>query len=154
MRIFRYIIKDQWDRLHKKGVKIRVIGDISKFSPDIRHALEKVIEQTKNNTRITVVFALNYGGRDEILRAIKKATSDKRQVTSQIGFEQALDTVGIPDTDMIVRTGGEQRLSGFLPWQSVYSELYFPAWFMPEFTPEKMDDVLEEFKRRTRRFGK
>lgn len=147
MRIFRHIIKDRWDRLHKKGVRIRVIGDISKFSPDIRQALEKVIDQTKNNTRITAVFALNYGGRDELRRAVLKAPKLEN-------FEEHLDTKGIPDPDMIVRTGGELRLSGFLPWQSVHSELYFPTWYMPEFTPERLDEVIAEFNVRERRFGK
>jgi undecaprenyl diphosphate synthase len=147
MRIFRDVISRQWQKLHEKGVRIKVIGDISKFSPDIRKALGKVIEQTKNNKKITAIFALNYGGRDELLRAMNKATSKEE-------FAQFLDTAGIPDPDMIVRTGGEQRLSGFLPWQSVYSELYFPTWYMPEFTPDKLDEVIEEFNRRSRRFGK
>lgn len=147
MRIFRHIIKDRWDRLHKKGVRIRTIGDTSKFSPDIRQALEKVIDQTKNNTRITAVFALNYGGRDELRRAITKAVNKE-------DFDKFLDTDGIPDPDMIVRTGGELRLSGFLPWQSVYSELYFPTWYMPEFTLEKLDEVIVEFEQRERRYGR
>lgn len=159
MRLFRHIIKNRWDRLHKKGVKIKVIGDISKFSKDIRESLEKVIEQTKNNTRITAVFALNYGGRDELLRAFQKLsessllTVNSSQITQE-KFSEYLDTAGSPDPEMIVRTGGEQRLSGFLPWQSVYSELYFPKWYMPEFTPEKLDEVLEQYARRQRRFGK
>lgn len=147
MRIFRHIIKDRWDRLHKKGVRIRIIGDIDKFPPDIRTSLEKVVKQTENNTRITAIFALNYGGRDEIFRAVNKATEKEN-------FAQFLDTKDIPDPDMIVRTGGEMRLSGFLPWQSVYSELYFPAWYMPEFTPGKLDEVIEVFNDRERRFGK
>lgn len=146
MRIFRNVIHRRWQKLHEKGVRIKVIGDVSKFSKDIAGALEKVVEQTKNNKKITAVFALNYGGRDEILRAVKKAPNPQ-------DFEQFLDTKGIPDPDIIVRTGGEQRLSGFLPWQSVYSELYFPSWFMPEFTEERLDEVLEEYTRRQRRFG-
>lgn len=145
MRIFRHVIKKRWARLHEKGVRVRVIGDISKFSPDIQESLKKVIEQTKDNKKITAVFALNYGGRDEIKRAVKKGGKD---------FEKYLDTQDIPDPDLIIRTSGEQRLSGFLPWQSVYSELYFPSWFMPEFTPEKLDEAIEEYKRRLRRFGK
>lgn len=147
MRIFRHVIHRRWQRLHEKGVRIRVIGDTSKFSKDIKEALEKVVEETKNNKTITTIFALNYGGRDELRRAIRKAPNPEE-------LEQYLDTKGIPDPDMIVRTGGEQRLSGFLPWQSVYSELYFPEWFMPEFTPEKLDEVIAEFGRRSRRFGK
>jgi len=131
-------------------VRIQVIGNISQFESSIKDALEKVIEQTKNNTRITTIFALNYGGRDEILRAMHKAPSTN---LSEDEFSQLLDTAGIPDPDLIIRTGGEQRLSGFLPWQSEYSELYFPSWYMPEFTSERLDEALEEFGKRRRRFG-
>lgn len=145
MRIFRHVIKKRWGRLHEKGVCVRVIGDMSKFAPDIQNSLRDVIEQTKNNKKITAIFALNYGGRDEIRRAVKK---------SGVNFEQSLDTVGIPDPDIIIRTSGEQRLSGFLPWQSVYSELYFPAFYMPDFTPDRLDEAIEEYGKRKRRFGK
>ncbi|MBI3576519.1 di-trans,poly-cis-decaprenylcistransferase [Candidatus Gottesmanbacteria bacterium] len=151
MRIFRNVISRRWQKLHEKEVRIRVIGDISKFSPDIREALEKVVAQTKDNKKITAVFALNYGGRDEILRAMNKADSSELSADS---FARFLDTKDVPDPDMIVRTGGEERLSGFLPWQSVYSELYFPSWFMPEFTQKKFDEVLEVYAIRSRRFGR
>ncbi len=147
MAIFRHVIKKRWQRLHEKGVRIQVIGDIRKFSKDIREALEKVVEQTKTNKRITAIFALNYGGRDELRRAIRKAPNPEE-------FEQYLDTQGIPDPELIIRTGGEQRLSGFLPWQSEYSELYFPRWYMPDFTPGRLDEAIEEFGKRKRRFGR
>jgi undecaprenyl diphosphate synthase len=150
MRIFRHVINKRWVRLHEKGVRVKVIGDISAFDADIRESLEKVIDQTNDNKKITAIFALNYGGRDEIVRALNKAKSYKLTAES---FSQFLDTAGIPDPDMIVRTSGEQRLSGFLPWQSVYSELYFPQWYMPEFTTEKFDEVLAEYAKRKRRFG-
>ena len=155
MRIFRHVIKKRWQRLHEKGVRIRVIGDISKFPVDIQKSLNDVVEQTKNNTVITAVFALNYGGRDEILRAINTFRESKPTwKVTEYNFSKLLDTGGIPDPEMIVRTGGEQRLSGFLLWQSEYSELFFPSWYMPEFTPEKLDEVIAEFQRRKRRFGK
>lgn len=152
MRIFRHVIHKRWQRLHEKGVRVRVIGDLRKFAPDIRDSLEKVIAQTKDNKKITAVFALNYGGRDEILRAINTAGNKKE--LSESGLSELLDTRGIPDPDLIIRTGGEQRLSGFLLWQSEYSELYFPSFYMPEFTPEKLDDAIEEYVSRQRRFGK
>lgn len=145
MRIFRHVIKNRWARLHEKGVRVRVIGDISKFSEDLQEALHKVIEQTKDNKKITAVFALNYGGRDEIKRAVKKGGED---------FEKYLDTQDIPDPELIIRTGGEHRLSGFLLWQSQYGELYFPSFYMPEFTPQKFDEAIEEYATRKRRFGK
>lgn len=152
MRIFRHVIHKRWNRLHEKGVRIKVIGDMSKFAPDIQESLQKVINLSKDNTKITAVFALNYGGRDEIIRAIRKAP-DLSSLTVE-NFSQFLDTDGIPDPDMIIRTSGEQRLSGFLPWQGVYSELYFPSFHMPDFTTERFDEALEEYAKRQRRFGK
>lgn len=167
MKLFKYVIKRRSQKLHEKGVRVKVIGDISKFEPEIREALENVVEQTKNNQTITAIFALNYGGRDEIVRAINKMIYRKynsppppltlrggeRGVTKE-EFSNYLDTAGIPDPELIVRTGGEQRLSGFLLWQSEYSELYFAPWFMPEFTPEKLDRVIEYLMKRQRRFGR
>ena len=167
MQILRKSIPPFGKRMLERGVKLRVIGDLSKFDKDIRDSIDDVVEKTKDNTRITVALALNYGGRDEILRtanraisyqlsAIRKKSSDTSEdcrLTTE-SFSQSLDTAGIPDPDMIVRTGGEQRTSGFLAWQGVYSELYFPSWYMPEFTPEKLDEVIEEFAKRKRRFGR
>ena len=152
MRIFRHVIRKRWARLHTKGVRVKVIGDISQFDPDIRKSLTDVMEQTKYNTKITAIFALNYGGRDEMIRAIKKI-SIVDTLTPDI-FSQYLDTAGVPDPELIIRTSGEQRLSGFLPWQSTYSELYFPVFHMPDFTPEQLDDAIIEYQKRQRRFGR
>jgi undecaprenyl diphosphate synthase len=152
MRIFRHVIAKRWKRLHEKGVRVRVIGDLSKFPQDIQDSLNGVVEETKSNKAITAIFALNYGGRDEIVRAMSKLTHHSR--ISEKLFSGMLDTAGIPDPDMIVRTGGEQRLSGFLLWQSEYSELLFPPFFMPEFTPAKLDEVLREYAGRKRRYGR
>lgn len=143
-------------KMHKKGVQLRVIGDLSRFEPGLQKTIADVVELTKDNSKITVTLALNYGGRDELLRAIEKLriSASAHQRINEKEFEEFLDTKGIPDPDMIVRTGGEQRLSGFLPWQSVYSEFYFPTWYMPDFTPERLDEVIEELNNRKRRFGK
>lgn len=155
LQIFRHVIKKRWQRLHEKGVRIKVIGDISKFPRDIQTALSDVVQETANNTKITTVFALNYGGRDEIIRALHKiSTPTGSQTISKESFGDLLDTNGIPDPELIVRTGGEQRLSGFLLWQSEYSELLFPTWYMPEFTPKRLDEILEEYQQRQRRFGR
>lgn len=156
MGVFRHVLRKKWQRLHEKGVRIKVIGNIEDFDPDIKKGLEQVIEQTKDNTTITGIFALNYGGRDEILRAIKKYQNSnlKNQELTKDLFSSFLDTEDIPDPELIIRTGGEQRLSGFLLWQSEYSELYFPTWYMPDFTNERFDEALEEFNRRKRNFGK
>jgi undecaprenyl diphosphate synthase len=139
-------------RMHEKGVRLLVIGDLSRLEIQLQRSITSVVELTKHNKKITVVIALNYGGRDEIIRAIKQITHPDT-ITEEI-FSQLLDTHGIPDPDLLIRTGGEQRLSGFLPWQSAYSELYFPEWYMPDFTPSRLDEAIEEFARRQRRFGK
>lgn len=152
MGIFRSAIQAFGQKMHKKGIRIRVIGDMTKFSPDIRKSVEDLVALTKENTVITVVFAINYGGRDEIRRAIMRLHEISNVTCEQIS--QVMDTAGIPDPDLIIRTGGEQRLSGFLLWQSQYSELYFPSFYMPEFTPQKLDEALDEYTQRQRRFGK
>ena len=168
MKLFRHVIADRWAKLHEKGVRIRTIGDLSQFEPAIKEPLQKIVEQTKNNKRITAVFALNYGGRDEIVRAINKYVHTPPVPSPNLGegqgevrgniteeeFSELLDTKGIPDPELIIRTGGAQRTSGFLLWQSEYSEWYFPTWYMPEFTPEKLDEAIEEFNNRQRRFGR
>lgn len=159
MEILRRSIGVFGDKMHKKGVKLRVIGDLSRFDEDLQKRIAEVVEKTKENKQITVALALNYGGRDELLRAIHnlqiyKSTNPTNKKTTEEEFEKYLDTAGMPDPELVVRTGGEQRMSGFLPWQSVYSEYYFPSWFMPEFTSEKLDEVVEEFNQRKRRFGK
>ena len=152
LMLFREALSDNIDRLHKKGVRIKSIGDLSKFPADITRRIIEGIEQTKNNTKFTLVFALNYGGRDEIIRAIKKVT-DLSHLTPE-RFNELLDTAEMPDADLLIRTGGEQRLSGFLPWQAVYAELYFTEVLFPDFSPEEFEKALGEYQRRQRRFGK
>lgn len=154
MDLFREVIAKKWKRLQEKGVRILTIGDLSKFPGDIQQSIKKVIEDTKDNTRITTIFALNYGGRDEIIRAIHMVKREQLQSVTVDDFSSLLDTRGIPDPEMIIRTGGEQRLSGFMLWQSEYSELFFPSWYMPEFSPKKLDELLIQYRQRTRRFGK
>ena len=147
MKLLRWGFNSYGMRMHKKGMRVKVIGDISKLDKDIQGLLAKLIELTKNNKRIMVIFALNYGGRDEIFRAVKKASQPD-------AFPLFLDTAGIPDPDLIIRPGGEKRLSGFLLWQSQYSELLFTDWYMPEFTPKRLDEAITEFMARKRRFGR
>jgi undecaprenyl diphosphate synthase len=103
---------------------------------------------------MTVNIALNYGGRAEILRGIRKLFEDKKETVTEEEFSQLLYTAGQPDPDFIIRTGGERRLSGYLPWQAVYAELYFTPVFWPDFNPEEFGKALEDFENRHRRFGK
>lgn len=159
MRLLSYYLNKKINIFHKKGAKLKVIGDISKFPQNIQESLKKGLEKTKDNTKITVIFALNYGGRDEILRAIKKVISNYQisninyQLTEQ-EFAQYLDTANIPDPDLIIRTGGEKRLSGFLLWQLEYAEIYFTDILFPDFTPEELENALSWYSERSRRYGK
>lgn len=156
MELFRKAFAKNAEDLHKKGVKLNVIGDMSKFPKDIQKGVQYWIDLSQKNTSITVTFALNYGGRDEILRAMHTASENgvDFETITQEEFSQYLDTKTLPDPDLIIRTGGEQRLSGYLPWQSVYAELYFTPVFMPDFSPEELNKAVEEFQSRQRRFGK
>lgn len=156
MNLFREAFSHNAKTLHRLGVRLRVIGDLERFPKDIRENVHHWMDVSKDNTKITVVFALNYGGRDEILRAIHSLANtdvDLKNITES-AFSTALDTQEMPDIDLIIRPGGEQRLSGFLPWQAVYSELYFTDILMPDFTPAELDKALDEYSQRQRRFGK
>lgn len=154
MFLFKHVLSRSVEKLNKKGVKIVVIGDTVGFSPDIQKGITKAIEKTKNNTKITVVLALNYGGRDEIIRAVNKLITNHQSLITKTDFSQFLDTADIPDPDLIIRTGGDKRLSGFLLWQSEYAELYFTDVLMPDFGPLELDKALKEYALRKRRFGK
>jgi len=156
MQLFRLAFEKKVEALHQKGVRLKILGEIEKFPPDIAKRAKEWVELSKNNTKITVSFALNYGGRDEILRACRSAMDAgiKPEDLDERVFSEFLDTSYMPDPDIIIRPGGQLRLSGFLPWQSVYAELFFSEKLMPEFTPDDFDVVLTEFSGRQRRFGK
>lgn len=162
--LFRVTFDTLVKRLHEYNIRIQVIGNMAAFDQDIQERISRGVELTKNNKGITAVFAMNYGGRDEIVRAcnklisqyalkIKKGEIAESTVTAET-LTNALDTATIPDPDFIIRTGGEQRTSGFLSWQSEYAEYAFPEFYFPDFTPERLDQLLAEFALRKRRFGK
>jgi undecaprenyl diphosphate synthase len=160
MDLFRHAFDTRIESMNQKGVRFKMIGDIAGFSPDIQDRIQRGIEKTAHNDRITVTLAMNYGGRDELLRATKKlateaaaGTLDPDSITQQV-ISDSLDTAGTPNPDFVIRTGGEHRLSGYLLWQIEYAELFFPDYFFPDFTPEKLDEALAEFAHRQRRFGK
>ncbi len=154
MNLLRWGFGHFGEKMHKKGIRIKAIGDISKFEPDIQKSIHYFIDRTRNNTKITVIFAANYGGRNEIIRAMHKCGHNKKRDITEKEFSEYLDTAGIPDPELIIRTGGEMRLSGFLLWQSEYSELYFSPWFMPDFTPQRLDEIIADYYLRQRRFGR
>lgn len=155
MNLFRYGLQKKADMLMKKGVRIRVLGDLEKFPKDIADTCRRWIEETKDNTTITVVFALNYGGRDEIVRAINRsrASADTAQMDEK-RFSTYLDNPDIPDPDLIIRPGGQLRLSGFMPWQATYAELYFSPILMPDFSPDEFEKAIADYHARQRRFGR
>jgi undecaprenyl diphosphate synthase len=145
MNLFRKALMTKVEKFISQGARLKIIGDMSKFSPDIQEGMKLAMEKSASNTKITVIFALNYGGRDEIKRAVAKGGQE---------FEKYLDTAGIPDPDLIIRTGGDQRLSGFLMWSAVYSELYFTDTLFQDFDKPNLQEAIEEFQTRQRRFGK
>jgi len=153
------VVKDT-KKHNEAGIRLLTIGDLNKLPKELVEKIEKRKKESKNNSKLTVTVALNYGGRDEIIRAIKKAvasgdfTPKTVESLTEEGFSKYLDTTDLPDPDFIIRTGGEQRLSGFLPWQSQYAELYFTKTLMPDFTISEFEKALKDFAGRSRRFGK
>jgi len=157
LSIFRDTLKNRVEEANKEGIRLNVIGDVSKFPLDIREGIEKGIKATSENKAMTVNFGLNYGGRDEIVRAINKWQAKgkkKGEKITEVEFAKHLDTAGQPDPSLIIRTGAVMRLSGFLPWQAIYAELYFTKTLMPDFTPSEFNKAIAEFQKRKRRFGK
>lgn len=154
MTIFRQAFTKSAARMYELGVRLNYIGDLVAFPADIQQHVSEWVEKSQVNSKITLTFALNYGGRDELVRAVNKLLASGATTVSQADISAALDTAGLPDPDLIIRPGGEQRLSGFLPWQSVYSEWYFTEVLMPDFSPVELDKALEDYAGRARRFGK
>lgn len=153
-----FIRRDLAD-LHRANVRIRVIGDRATLKDDIRSLLLEAEERTAGNAGMTLVIAFNYGARDEIARAAARLAEEVRagrlephEIDAQ-RINDSLDTAGIPDPDLVIRTSGEERLSNFLLWQAAYAELMFVPEFWPDFTPELFRAVLERFAARDRRFG-
>jgi undecaprenyl diphosphate synthase len=131
--------------------RIVAIGDLSKLRPDVRNILAEYTEKTKDNLGLVVCIAISYGGRDEIVRAARKLVASGREITEQT-ISDNLD-VNIPDPDLIIRTGGKQRLSNFLLWQASYSELYFSRLCWPEFTKDDLVEAISEFGKIERTYG-
>ena len=157
MKLLRDYMKNALKRASKNNMRVRVIGDKSGLAEDLRESIKVLEEGTAANTGLTFQIALNYGGRDEIVRAVRKLSSEKDQKAMQDITEKdisdALDTGGIPDPDLLIRTCGEERISNFLLWQLAYSEFYFTDLPWPDFNEAELDKALESYASRTRRFG-
>lgn len=140
-----------------KNVKVKIIGDINRLDYDIQQKILNLENKTRNNTGLTFNIALNYGGRDEIINAVKRITKEfKNKDIEKLNdeeFSKFLYTNESPDPDLIIRTAGEERLSNFLLWQSAYSEFFFTKVLWPDFTTKNLDKAIEEFSKRNRNFG-
>lgn len=159
MGLLKIFIRRDLAELHQNGVKVVVIGDRAALQPEIRSLLEEAEALTARNDSLTLAIAFNYGGRDEIARAARKLALsvargeiDPEDITPA-AFSSALDTAGIPDPELVIRTSGELRLSNFLLWQAAYSELAFLPCYWPDFSADHLAEAVREFGRRERRFG-
>ena len=155
MGLLGEFIETETPELHKEGARLLHIGHLEHLEPKLRQKIENAIELTKNNTRIDVILAFSYGGRDEIVNAVKNivAAGTSAEEIDQQTLSENMFTAGIPDPDLIIRTSGEQRTSNFLTWQSVYSEWAFPEVLWPDFDEAALNQVLEDYAKRDRRFG-
>ena len=159
MSILRLYLKDCVKKSMKNNVKCRVIGKREGLSKDIIESIEVLEETTKNNTGLNFTIAINYGGRDEITRAVKKIASQIEKGTlcaldiTEQTINDNLDTCELPDPDLLIRTSGEERLSNYLPWQLAYTEFYFTDTLWPDFNEEELIKAFEKYNKRERRFG-
>ena len=159
MNILRRYLKDCVKKSMKNNVRCRVIGRREELSEDIIESIINLEEKTKNNTGLNFTIAINYGGRDEITRAVKKIADKvargelKSEDITEKTINDNLDTWELPDPDLLIRSSGEQRLSNYLPWQLAYAEFYFTETLWPDFNREEMIKAFEKYNRRERRFG-
>lgn len=153
MKLIIIYINSQIDELDKNNVKIVVSGDLDGIYPDSKAVIDGAIERTSKNTGLVLNICLNYGSRDEIIRAINLAKKDNKEINSYEDLKEYFYNPSIPDPDLIIRTSGEERLSNFLLMQSAYSELYFTQKLWPDFHKEDFREALENFALRHRRYG-
>ena len=159
MLLLQTYLDDYSKRADTENIRVKVLGDITALSEGMQKSILKCMDRTKNNTGVTFNIALNYGGRDEIIKAIKKIATDVKDEKIKIEdidekvVSDNLYTKGMPDPDLLIRTSGELRLSNFLPWQLVYTEFLFVDKNWPEFTEQDLDEAIIEYEKRTRKFG-
>jgi undecaprenyl diphosphate synthase len=158
MGLLRHYLRNELEELGRNGARLRVIGDRARLAPDIVRDIADAEQRTRANTRIDVNICINYGSRDEIVRATrslarKVARASWRREIDENLFERELLTAGVPDPDLLIRTSGEQRISNFLLWQCAYAELVFVDTLWPDFGKEHLERAIAEFRRRERRYG-
>ena len=159
MMLLQNYLDDYSKRADTENIRVKILGDITALSDGMQKSIIKCMERTKNNTGVTFNIALNYGGRDEIIKAVRKIAEDvkKDKVAIEDIDEEMISnnlyTAGMPDPDLLIRTSGELRLSNFLPWQVVYSEFLFIDKNWPDFEESDLDNSIIEYQKRTRKFG-
>ena len=153
MNLLANTIKNELNELFDNGVKLTFIGNLSMLNSNLQNILYEAVEKTKNNEGVNLQIAINYGARDEIVRAVNEIIkSDIKEVDAEI-FEKFLYTKNLPSPDLLIRTGGEMRVSNYLLWQIAYSEFYITKKYWPEFDEEALIDSIKEFSERQRRYG-
>ena len=159
MQLFRFYMVRLLKVASANNVRVKMIGDRTRFDQDIIDGINRLESETKNNTGLTFVIAVNYGGRDEITRAVKKLAADcaagkqdPEEITEQV-VASYLDTAGMPDPDLLIRTSGELRLSNYLLWQLAYTEIYVTECLWPDFDQEELEKAIMAYNRRDRRYG-
>ena len=159
MMLLQNYLDDYSKRADTENIRVKILGDITALSSGMQKSILRCMERTKDNTGVTFNIALNYGGRDEIVKAVKKIAEDVKEGKIDVNtineemISKNLYTAGMPDPDLLIRTSGELRLSNFLPWQVVYSEFLFVDKNWPDFTEEDLDNAIIEYQKRTRKFG-
>ena len=155
MNLIRLHLRAEFAFYKKNSIRVKVLGDIKGLPDDVQFEIEKAEAETQDFTGLTVILAINYGGRDEIKRAVKKIIQDNitAENLTEADISSRFDIPEIPDADLIIRTGGEKRLSNFLMWHSAYAELLFTDTLWPDFNEDEFNNCIEEFYKRTRRFG-
>jgi undecaprenyl diphosphate synthase len=153
MELICFFLVWKRDELVAEGTEFRVIGDVDRLPPEVRQEIERTMAATKGGERMSLNVALSYGGRQEICRAVEKLLEAKATTCTAEAFAAALDTAGLPDPDLLIRTSGEYRVSNFLLWQLAYTELYFTETLWPDFDEAALDEALASYAQRRRRFG-
>ncbi len=156
MELFMRALENEVAKLHENGIRFRVIGDLSGFTERIQTLIRDAEALTRNNTKLTFTVAANYGGRWDIVQAVKKLLAEGIQADAldETALTRQLSMAGEPEPDLFIRTGGEQRISNFLLWQLAYTELYFTDALWPDFDDKQLDAAIASFRARERRFGR
>jgi undecaprenyl diphosphate synthase len=160
MDLFAIALKQQVKKLHKNNIRLRIIGDISRFSNSLQKLIHEAQQLTQNNTGLTINVAANYGGRWDITQAVQQIAQQVQQgildpeSISETTVSNLLTTADLPEPDLLIRTGGEERVSNFMLWQMAYTEMYFTSDLWPDFKVEQLDRAIDSFGNRERRFGR